>query len=298
MPRFRHADLDLHYEQWGARADPPLLLLHGLSCQIIHWPPGLIDRLTEAGYRVIAMDNRDMGLSSRVAAPAPQVADIVAAMDDLSRYPPPYTLSDMAADAVALLNHLGQAGAHIIGLSMGGMIAQTLAIEHPERAFSLISIMSNTGNPELPPGEPEAVAAFIADRPEDRDAAIAQYQRGWDIVAGPHYDSLTEGLARFPPRPWTGASQRKASPGSCWPSCISPTGARPWPRWKRPAWSSTAAPTRWCRWPPAKTRPKRCPTASSRCSTKWATTCRSPCWQTSPPPSSITSMRHQAFDNP
>ncbi len=197
MPRFRHADLDIQYEQWGARADPPLLLLHGLSCQIIHWPPRLIDLLTGAGYRVIAMDNRDMGLSSRVAAPAPKVADVVAAMDDLSHYPPAYTLSDMAADAVALLNHLGQAGAHVIGLSMGGMIAQTLAIEHPERAFSLTSIMSNAGNPELSPGEPEAIAAFITDRPEDPDEAIAQYQQGWDIVAGPHFDSLTEGLARF-----------------------------------------------------------------------------------------------------
>ena len=197
MPKFRHADLDIHYEQWGARADPPLLLLHGLSCQIIHWPPGLIDRLTGAGYRVIAMDNRDMGLSSRVLAPAPKVADILAAMDDLSGYPPPYTLSDMAADTVALLNHLGQAGAHIVGLSMGGMIAQTLAIEHPDRAFSLTSIMSTTGNPDLPPGEPEALAAFITDRPKDRDEAIAQYQRGWDTVAGPHFNSLREGLARF-----------------------------------------------------------------------------------------------------
>lgn len=197
MPRFSHADLDIHYEQWGARADPPLLLVHGLSCQIIHWPAGLIDLLTGAGYRVIAMDNRDMGLSSRVPVPAPKVADILAAMDDLSRYPPPYTLDDMAADAVALLNHLGQAGAHIIGLSMGGMIAQTLAIEHPERTFSLTSIMSTSGNPELPAGEPEALAAFITDRPEGRDEAIAQYQKGWDTVAGPHFNSLSEGLARF-----------------------------------------------------------------------------------------------------
>ncbi len=197
MPSFRHADLDIHYEQWGARADPPLLLLHGLSCQIIHWPPGLIGRLTGAGYRVIAMDNRDMGLSSRVPGPALKVADILAAADDLSRYPPPYTFTDMAADAVALLNHLGQAGAHIIGLSMGGMIAQTLAIEHPERTFSLTSIMSSSCSPMLTPGEPEAMAAFITDRPEDRDAAIAQYQKGWDTVAGPHFNSRTEGMGRF-----------------------------------------------------------------------------------------------------
>ena len=122
---------------------------------------------------------------------------IVANLADLSIHPPAYTLSDMAGDAVALLDHLGQAGAHVVGLSMGGMIAQTLAIEHPQRCFSLTSIMSSTGNPDLPPPRPEAFAAFIADRPEDRGQAIAQYQQGWRILAGPHYDSLAEGLARF-----------------------------------------------------------------------------------------------------
>lgn len=197
MPTFRHADLHLHYEQWGARADPPVLLLHGLSCQIIHWPPRFIDLLTDAGYRVIAMDNRDMGMSSQFPAPAPKVAEIVANMADLSAYPPAYGLSDMAGDAVALLNHLGQAGAHIAGLSMGGMIAQTLAIQHLGRCFSLTSIMSTSGNPNLPRGDAEAQAAFIVDRPQDRGQAIAQYQQGWRVAGGPHYDSLSLGLARF-----------------------------------------------------------------------------------------------------
>ena len=194
MPSFVHAGLRLHYEQWGARADPPVLLIHGLSCQIIHWPESLIDLLAAAGHRVIALDNRDIGLSSTVDAPAPSAAAIAA---DPSAHPPAYSLSDMAADAVALLDHLGQAGAHIVGLSMGGMIAQTLAIEHPQRCFSLTSIMSSTGNPDLPPPTPAALTAFIADRPSDRAQAIAQYQQGWRVLAGPHYDSLSEGLARF-----------------------------------------------------------------------------------------------------
>ena len=194
MPSFVHAGLRLHYEQWGARADPPVLLIHGLSCQIIHWPASLIDRLAAAGHRVIALDNRDIGLSSTVDAPAPSAAAIAA---DPSAHPPAYSLSDMAADAVALLDHLGQAGAHLVGLSMGGMIAQTLAIEHPQRCFSLTSIMSSTGNPDLPPPAPAALTAFIADRPSDRAPAIAQYQQGWRVLAGPHYDSLSEGLARF-----------------------------------------------------------------------------------------------------
>lgn len=197
MPSFTRANLRLHYEQWGARADPPVLLIHGLSCQIVHWPPRLVELLAAAGHRVIALDNRDVGLSSAVDAPAPRVAEIAANLIDLSAHPPAYGLSDMAADAVALLDHLGQAGAHVVGLSMGGMIAQVLAIEHPQRCFSLTSIMSSTGNPELPPPTPEAFAAFIADLPEDRAQAIAQYQQGWRVLGGPHYDSLAEGLARF-----------------------------------------------------------------------------------------------------
>ena len=197
MPSFNRVGLTLHYEQWGARADPPVLLIHGLSCQIIHWPPRLLELLAAAGHRVIALDNRDIGLSSMVDAPAPSAAEIAANLTDLSAHPPIYTLSDMAADAAALLDHLGQAGAHIVGLSMGGMIAQTLAVEHPQRCFSLTSIMSSTGNPNLPPATPEAFAAFVADRPDDRGQAIAQYQRGWRTIAGPHYDSLSDGLGRF-----------------------------------------------------------------------------------------------------
>ncbi len=197
MPRFRYNGLDIWYEQWGARADPLILLIHGLTCQIIHWPGSLIEQLTGAGFRVVAMDNRDMGRSGRVAGPAPTVAEVLARLPDLSTLPPPYTLSDMAGDAIALLDHLGQAGAHMVGLSMGGMIAQTLAIEYPERCFSLTSIMSNTGNLEGPAPDPEAFAAFIVDRPEDDEAAISRYQEGWRQVGGRHFDSLEAGLARF-----------------------------------------------------------------------------------------------------
>lgn len=194
MPSFRSGSLKLHYEQWGARADPPVLLLHGLSCQIIHWPPAFIDGLADAGYRVIAMDNRDIGLSDRVSAPVAEVAEIAV---NPSAHPCIYSLRDMAEDALALLDHLGQAGAHLAGLSMGGMIAQTLAIEHSQRCFSLISMMSNTGNPNLPPIDADVRARFLMPPPADRDAAIAQMQEGWRTVGGPHYDSLACGLARM-----------------------------------------------------------------------------------------------------
>lgn len=194
MPSFRNGSLKLHYEQWGSRADPPVLLLHGLSCQIIHWPPAFVEALAGAGYRVIAMDNRDIGLSDRVAAPVASIAEILL---NPSAHPCIYSLSDMAADALALLDHLGQAGAHLVGLSMGGMIAQTLAIEHPERCFSLTSIMSNTGNPNAPAAEQDVRSSFLVPPPADRDSAIAHMQEGWRIVGGPHYDSMACGLARM-----------------------------------------------------------------------------------------------------
>ena len=193
MPSFRSGNLNIHYEQWGSRANPPLLLIHGLSCQIIHWPQAFVDALTDAGSRVIALDNRDIGLSDRVDAPAPGLLEI---LDDPAAHPCPYTLSDMAGDVVGLLNHLGQAGAHIVGLSMGGMIAQTLAIEHPGRCFSLTSIMSSSGNPNLPLGDDEVRMSFAAPLPPERDAAVAQYQRAWQAAGGPHFDSMDVGLAR------------------------------------------------------------------------------------------------------
>ena len=194
MPSFRSANLNIYYEQWGSRADLPLLLIHGLSCQIIHWPQAFIEALTDAGLRVIALDNRDIGLSDRVDAPAPDLLEI---LTDPAAHPCPYTLSDMAGDVAGLLNHLGQAGAHIVGLSMGGMIAQTLAIEHPQRCFSLTSILSSSGNPDLPPGDDEARMAFVAPLPPEREAAVAQYQRAWKAVGGPHFDSMQVGLARM-----------------------------------------------------------------------------------------------------
>ena len=193
MPSFRSGSLNIHYEQWGSRADPPLLLIHGLSCQIIHWPQAFVDALTAAGLRVIALDNRDIGLSDRIDAPAP---DLIGVLTDPAAHPCPYTISDMANDAVGLLDHLGQAGAHVVGLSMGGMIAQTMAIEHPGRCFSLTSIMSSSGNPDLPPGDDEVRAKFVAPLPKERSTAVTQYQQAWQAAGGPHFDSMEVGLAR------------------------------------------------------------------------------------------------------
>ena len=152
------------------------------------------------------MDNRDVGLSSKIDAPAPDLEQI---LDDPGACTAPYSIADMAADAVGLLNHLGQAGAHVVGLSMGGMIAQSMAISDPQRVFSLTSIMSTTGDPNLPTGTDAAYAAFISLPDEGRKAATARKaatvrkaaiehnRNGWAEIGGEHFDSRKMGLARF-----------------------------------------------------------------------------------------------------
>ena len=198
MPKFKTPSAEIYFEHRGARANPRVLCIHGLGCQIVQWPDSLIDGIVAAGLCAVMMDNRDAGLSDGPEGPPPPIADLLAAQEDPSVLSPPYTLSDMAADVVALLNHLGQGGAHVVGLSMGGMIAQRLAIEHPARVYSLTSIMSSTGNPDLPGPDDETVAALLGTVAQgDLEAAIAQNIQAAKVFAGPHYDSETMGIARF-----------------------------------------------------------------------------------------------------
>lgn len=198
MPKFKTPSGETYFEHRGARANPRVLCIHGLGCQIVQWPESLIDGIVDAGLCAVMMDNRDAGLSVGPGGPPPAVTDLLAAREDPSMLSPPYTLSDMADDVVALLDHLGQGGAHVVGLSMGGMIAQRLAIEHPARVYSLTSIMSSTGNPELPGPDDETVAALLgAVAADDMDTAIAQNIQAAKVFAGPHYDSEKLGIARF-----------------------------------------------------------------------------------------------------
>ena len=197
MPQLTSPNGEIYFEQHGSRAATPVLLIHGVGCQLIHWPESFIQALVDADFRVICFDNRDCGLSFDVDAEPPDIQTLIQAREDPTLLTPPYTLSDMAMDAIHLLNHVGQSGAHIIGVSMGGMIAQRLISEHPHRAFSLTSIISTTGNPEAGLPKPEAVTAMASNFFEaDRETAIQRTRDVGDILGGKKYRSSEIGMAR------------------------------------------------------------------------------------------------------
>ncbi|WP_068086656.1 alpha/beta fold hydrolase [Novosphingobium rosa] len=168
MPFARVQDLDLAYDSFGDADAPALLLIAGLGTQMIRWTESFCTALAAHGLRVIRFDNRDSGLSTHIDAPAP---DFVAMMAGRP-IGLPYTLTDMAGDAIGLLDALGVAQAHIVGRSMGGMIAQIMASQWPPRVLSLTSIMASSGNPSLPPPAPEVLAMLMGPAPDPhRDEA-------------------------------------------------------------------------------------------------------------------------------
>ena len=163
----------LEYETMGAATNPALLLIQGFDAQLIHWSDRFCHMLVDQGFFVIRFDNRDCGLSSKLDGVVVDPDAVFAAALSSEKLPPvPYTLSDMAQDAIELLNHLGIESAHILGASMGGMIAQTLVIEHPDRARSLISLYSMTGEFEYGAPTAEAAEALLGPSPTDRQAYI------------------------------------------------------------------------------------------------------------------------------
>jgi pimeloyl-ACP methyl ester carboxylesterase len=201
MPTFTGNGIEICFEQAGARTDPPVILIHGIGCQLVQWPAAFVDGLVARELRVVRPDNRDVGLSRKLGAAGPaDVAATMAAMAAGGAVEAPYGLGDMADDVVALLDHLGLADAHVVGVSMGGMIAQHLAISHGDRVRSLTSIMSSTGNPALPPASPEAATVLVTPPPAlDRDSLIAHARATWDVIGGPHHRSSEVGIGRLAP---------------------------------------------------------------------------------------------------
>lgn len=175
--------IHIEYETFGDSAARSLLLIGGLADQLIHWDDELCRDLSERGHYVIRFDSRDAGLSTKFdQAGVPDLGALARGEKG-----PPYTLEDMADDAVGLLDALDIRKAHICGASMGGMIAQTIAIRHPSRILSLISIYSTTGNRDLPPPKAEMMERLRAPAPPEREAYIKYMLDLFKAMAGPGF---------------------------------------------------------------------------------------------------------------
>ena len=179
MPQAQFTSTDnrsitLEYDTFGNPSDPALLLIMGYTAQMVAWEPEFCQLFVDKGLFVIRYDNRDCGLSTKLDGVAVNTDEVIkAALLEEPIPPVPYTLSDMAGDAAKLLDHLGIERAHILGASMGGMIAQTFAIEYPQRTASLISVMSTPGDPAVGQSTPEALAALLAPPPTSLEEYIA-----------------------------------------------------------------------------------------------------------------------------
>ncbi len=179
MPYVEAEGATLYAESFGNSDDPPLLLISGLTGQMLSFPEAFCEAFVDRGFFVIRMDNRDVGLSTK--------------FND----GPSYTLSDMASDCVAVMQHFSDEPAHIFGISMGGMIAQTIAIDHPDAVATMTSYASTTGNPAFGRATDEAIAALTAPEPQTREDSIANSLAGKRIWGTPDTWDEDETAATF-----------------------------------------------------------------------------------------------------
>ena len=175
--------MEIAYERMGDPSNPPLLLVMGLGMQLIHWDLELCQQLADRGFHVIRFDNRDAGHSTKVDAPVPNVRRAMLGL----RVDAPYLLRDMAEDAAGLLDHLGLPAAHVVGASMGGMIGQTLAIEHPERVLSLTSIMSTTGERSVGRPKLRMMGLLMRRAPREKEAFVEHFVGVFRAIGSPGF---------------------------------------------------------------------------------------------------------------
>jgi len=189
--------IELAYQEVGDPDGAPLLLVMGLATQMIAWDDEFDPLLAGRGLRVIRFDNRDIGHSTRLDdAGVPGRRDLFLGRNAA------YRLSDMADDAVGLLDHLGIESAHVVGVSMGGMIGQTLAIEHRARVRSLVSMHSTTGNRWVGTPTPRVFRQMLSPAPRDRDAFVARIRRTYELIGSPAYPTDEERLLRVAEASW------------------------------------------------------------------------------------------------
>lgn len=191
MPKAMCNGINIHYEVSGASTDKPIVLISGVGTQLTRWNEAFVQALVDEGFHVIRLDNRDIGLSDgHDAAGVPDYRQVLAAKSRGEPAAVPYTLDDMADDVAALLDHLSIERAHVVGSSMGGMIAQLVAVRHPSRTASLTSIMSTSGNPDIPKATDAASQALTlrsADPRENREAFLDEAVVRAQVIGSPGY---------------------------------------------------------------------------------------------------------------
>jgi pimeloyl-ACP methyl ester carboxylesterase len=191
--------IELAYQEVGDPDGEPLILVMGLATQMLAWDEEFCAMLAERGFRVARFDNRDIGHSTKLeAAGVPSRLDLILGRREGAAY----LLSDMAADTVGLMDHLEMDSANVVGISMGGMIAQTIAIEHPKRIRSLVSMHSTTGNRWVGRPTMKVFALMMADAPRDRDAFIERIRRTYELIGSPAYPTDEERLRRVAEGSW------------------------------------------------------------------------------------------------
>lgn len=198
MPKVTANGISLEYDTFGNQNDRPLLLIIGLGGQLFHWDEDLCLNLASRGHYVIRYDNRDSGLSTKFHQDVdPNILEALGKILNGDKSVAPYTIEDMADDGAGLLDALGIRAAHICGMSMGGMIAQTIALRHPGSVLSLTSIYSTTGNPQLPPPKPEVMSVLLAPRIAEKSAYVEQMLAVFQMIAGPGFPFDVEWTRRM-----------------------------------------------------------------------------------------------------